>query len=70
MTRIRVEQIRSDGTADGYVATADGAGNVEWRESAAGGRYRQFTYVPDGLGSFSFVVNEDGMPVFAQLELE
>lgn len=62
--------LTSGAAIDGQVLTADGAGNVEWRESAAGGRYRQFTYVPDGLGSFSFVVNEDGMPVFAQLELE
>jgi hypothetical protein len=33
-------------------------------------RYRQFTYVPDGAGSFSFVVDGDGMPVFALLETE
>ena len=36
----------------------------------ASGTYRQFTYVPDGAGSFSFVVDGDGMPVFAQLDLE
>ena len=36
----------------------------------ASGTYRQFTYVPDGAGSFSFVVDDAGMPVFAQLDLE
>jgi hypothetical protein len=34
------------------------------------GTYRQYTYVPDGLGAFSFVVDDDGQPVFGQFELE
>jgi len=33
-------------------------------------QYRQFTYVPDGAGSWAFVVDENGMPVFASLDTQ
>jgi hypothetical protein len=72
MTKIRVGQISSGSATVGQVATADGAGGVSWEDPTgeAVGTYRQFTYVPDGAGSFAFVVDEDGMPIFARLELE
>ena len=72
MTKIRVGQISSESATADQVATADGLGGVSWEDpsGAAVGTYRQFTYVSDGAGSFSFVVDDDGMPVFARLELE
>jgi len=36
-TRIRKEQITSGAATDGYVLTADGAGNADWEEPPAGG---------------------------------
>jgi len=33
-------------------------------------KYRQYTYVDNGDSTWSFVVNGDGMPVFAQLDTE
>jgi hypothetical protein len=34
------------------------------------GKYRQYTYIDNGDSTWSFVVNGDGMPVFAQLDTE
>lgn len=71
MSKIRVGQISSEAATFGQVATADGASGVSWEDaSGGGGHYRQFVYVPDGAGSFSFVVDDDGMPVFALLNAE
>jgi len=35
-----------------------------------GTKYRQYTYVNNGNGTWSFVTNGDGMPVFANLDTE
>jgi hypothetical protein len=68
--QIELAAQKSTGAAANQVATADGADGVSWQTPQAVGEYRQFVYAPDGLGSFSFVTNGDGMPVFALLELE
>lgn len=68
--QIELSAQKSTGAAANQVATADGADGVSWQTPQAVGEYRQFVYAPDGLGSFSFVTNGDGMPVFALLELE
>jgi hypothetical protein len=55
-----------------WVATAPLTALPDHDHVATGGllTYRQFTYVPDGAGSFSFVVDGTGMPVFALLTVE
>jgi hypothetical protein len=64
--------LESGAATDGQVLTADGAGGAAWDdpEAVVAGTYRQFTYVPDGLGSWAFVVDGDGMPLFANLDVE
>lgn len=68
--QIELSAQKSTGAAANQVATADGADGVSWQTPQAIGEYRQFVYAPDGLGSFSFVVDGEGMPVFALLALE
>lgn len=71
MTKIRAGQISSGAATDGQVLTADGAGVAAWEDAAGGGAtYRQYTYIDNGDGTWSFVTNDDGMPVFALLDTE
>jgi hypothetical protein len=70
--QIEGSNILSTGAAIDYVLTADGLGHSAWAApiEPPGIQYRQFIYVPDGAGSWAFVVDEDGMPVLGLFNTE
>lgn len=60
---------------DDQVLTADSTAplGVAWKDatgSGSSGRYRAVLYELDGSGSFDFLIDEDGHPIYELTELE
>ncbi len=65
--QIEATNLKASGASDDQVLTATG-GVATWATlvipDTGGGLAHQYTYVPDGAGSWAFVVDDNGLPVF------
>jgi hypothetical protein len=65
--QIEAANLKATGAGDDQVLTASG-GMAIWATlvipDTGGGLAHQYTYVPDGAGSWAFVVDDNGAPVF------